>query len=83
MYVRDELGGFPKCACSLLLSVSLFSPIGGGDQRALVTAFSSLYRRHENLYLCVDALDAKEYHHNLTLTPYSNEPTYHLPTPYI
>jgi len=38
MYVRDELGGFPKCACSLLLSVSIFSPIGGGDQRALVTA---------------------------------------------
>ena len=65
MYVRDELGGFPKCACSLLLSVSLFSPIGGGDQRALVTAFSSLYRRHENLYLCVDALEVKEYHHNL------------------
>ena len=40
MYVRDELGGFPGCACSLLLSVSLFSPIGGGDQRVLVTAFS-------------------------------------------
>ena len=42
MYVRDELGGFPKCAYSLLLSVSLFSPIGGGDQRALVTAFLRL-----------------------------------------
>ena len=39
MYVRDELGGFPGCACSLLLSVSLFSPIGGGDQHVLVTAF--------------------------------------------
>ena len=39
MYVRDELGDFPKCACSLLLSVSLFSPIGGGDQQVLVTAF--------------------------------------------
>ena len=38
MYVRDELGDFPKCACSLLLSVSLFSPIGGGDQQVLVTA---------------------------------------------
>ena len=42
MYVRDELGGFPGCAYSLLLSVSLFSPIGGGDQQVLVTAFSSL-----------------------------------------
>ena len=31
----------------------------------LVTAFSLLYQRHENLYLCVDALEAKEYHHNL------------------
>ena len=42
MYVRDELGGFPGCAYSLLLSVSLFSPIGGGDQQVLVTAFSLL-----------------------------------------
>ena len=86
MYVRDELGGFPKCAYSLLLSVSLFSPIGGGDQQVLVTAFSSFYTLtwcYENLYLCVDALKAKEYHHNLTLTPYPNEPTYHFPTPCI
>ena len=38
MYVRDELGDFSECAYSLLLSISLFSPIRGGDQQQLVTA---------------------------------------------
>lgn len=55
-------------------------PSGGGDQRALVTAFSLLYRRHENLYLCVDALEAKEYHYNLIHIHMSQDTTSPLPT---
>ena len=33
MYVIDELGGFPECAYSLLLSYQSSHPSRGGDQR--------------------------------------------------
>ena len=32
-----------------------------------LTSFHTLTWCHENIYLCVDALKAKEYHHNLIL----------------
>ena len=70
MYVRDELGDFSECAYSLLLSYRSSHPSRGGDW---LPSWSPprfvLYRtrRHENIYLCVGALKAKEYHHNLIL----------------
>ena len=38
MYVIDELGGFPECAYSLLMSYQSSHLPRGGDQHELVTA---------------------------------------------
>ena len=68
MYVRDELGGFSECAYSLLLSYRSSHPSRGGDW---LSSWSPprfvlcLTWRHGNIYLCVDALKAKECHYNL------------------
>ena len=71
MYVRDELGVFPECAYSLLLSISFLlthrEAVTGYPAGHRLASFCARTRRHENLYLCVDTLKAKEYHYNLIL----------------
>lgn len=66
--------------CVLASAVDIFSshPSRGGDwlpswspPRFVICRT----RRHENIYLCVDALKAKEYHHNLILIYMSQDAT--------
>ena len=71
MCVRDELGAFSECAYSLLLSISFLlthrEAVTGYSAGHRLASFYTLTWRLENLYLCVDTLKAKEYHHNLIL----------------
>ena len=65
MYVRDELGDFSECAYSLLLSISISSPIRGGDQRAAGRRLASFYTTKELfslLVVCVRFIDTFALH---------------------
>ena len=78
MYVRDELGDFSECAYSLLLSYRSSHPSRGGDWLPSWSPPRFVLpptRRHENLYLCVDTLKAKGYHHNLIYIHMSQDTT--------
>ena len=81
MYVRDELGGFSECAYSLLLSISFLlthrKAVTGYPAGHRLASFYPLTCSHENLYLCVDTLKAKEYHHNLILIYMSEHTSSH------
>ena len=71
MYVRDELGSFSECAYSLLLSISFLlthrEAVTGYPAGHRLVSFYTLTWCHENIYLCADALKAKECYHNLIL----------------
>ena len=56
MYVIDELGGFPECAYSLLLSYQSSHLPRGGDQLELVTASLHFIL----LFLCLATLPSPD-----------------------